>query len=114
MKKISKGIAYQGDIKLEVVNKLPKEATRKTGGNRIIVAHSETGHHHFVDAVQARYYTTNDPLVCYLVAEGAYADLVHDRQVNAHETFRIVGKGTVCKITRQREWTPEGWRVVAD
>ena len=51
-------------------------------------------------------------MVCYLVAEGAYADVVHQRPFDTHETLRL--DGPVWKVVRQREAAPEGWRQVAD
>lgn len=106
---------YQGDIKLQFVAELPPGCVeRRAAGNVHIVAHSETGHHHVVASQQARVFGTADPLVCYLQIDGDYADLMHCRDVNSHETWRITGRGKICKITRQRERTPEGWRVVQD
>ena len=113
MKTLKTGCCYQGDIKLELVDALPGDATEKPASDtRIVVAHSETGHHHWVSRREAAMYATKDPFVCYLKMEGEHLDLIHDRQVNAHETIRIVGK--FCKVTRQREYTPDGWRVVQD
>lgn len=106
--------AAQGDILIERVASVPKGATqvkRLAGG--FIVAESETHHHHMVGNKRVSMLMDGkDPLVCYLQVEGAYADIVHHRDVNAHETVRLP---TGCwKITRQKEWTPEGWRRVAD
>lgn len=103
----------QGDILIEPVDELPEgllEANPQDGAH--VVAHSETGHHHQVAGDTARMFRDpDDPLVCYLLAEGAYADIEHVRPTNPHETVRF--KNTV-RITRQREWTPAGFRAVED
>lgn len=107
------GLIPQGDVLIEQVEAVPEDA-REIGptDGRHIVAHSETGHHHVVDATGCRMFRPDDdPLVCYLLAEGAYADIEHARPVYPHETVRFRG---VVKITRQREWTPQGLRAVQD
>ena len=113
MKRFSGDTVYQGDLAITSVSDLPPGcvAVPLTGG-RNAVGHSETGNHHFVAAAEARFYGTSDPLVCYLSVDES-ADLVHDRIVNPHETWRLP-KGTY-RISRQREITPEGWvRTIQD
>lgn len=112
MKTVSR-IAAQGDVTFVRVDKLPEGLTLKSDGARAIVAHSETGHHHVAVAERVRLYGAEDPMVCYLVNEtGRYADIVHDRPFDTHETLRL--DGPVWKIVRQREATPEGWKRVED
>jgi hypothetical protein len=115
MKTISKmGVPYfQGDVCFIRVEKLPDDA-KPIGKSekRVIVAHSETGHHHVAVAEKLRLYGTDDPMVCYLVSESAYADVVHERSFDTHETYRL--DGPVWKVIGQRESTPEGWRRAAD
>ena len=53
-----------------------------------------------------------DPLVAILAVEGAFADVVHLRAHDTHETLRLL-QG-YWEVRRQREWTPEGWRRVED
>ena len=110
-----KTMAAQGDVLLRRVDRIPDgtettEAQRE--GSLLIVAHSETGHHHAIDAVDARLLETQGGLVAYLVVDGAYADLVHHRSFDTHAPLRLP-KGT-WEIRRQREHTPEGWQRVAD
>ena len=102
----------QGDVMFVRVAALPDGAQLREETGRIIVAHSETGHHHVAVADKIRLYGTDDPMVCYLVAESAYADVVHERPFDTHETLRLPA-GT-WEVRRQREHTPEGWRRVAD
>jgi len=112
-------VAFQGDVSIirasQVgVKSLPKNAQeiKPEKNGRLIVTHSETGHHHFVQKSEARFYGTDDPNICYLVVEGKYADLVHDRQTQQHETLRI--PNGLYQINRQVEKRPEGWRRVED
>jgi len=82
--------AAQGDLYIQRVDGLPDDAKEiSSKDNKHIVAHSETGHHHFMSAIEARFYGTSDPMVCYLQIEGEYADLVHDRSFDTHKTVRI-------------------------
>lgn len=119
MHKIKRSAA-QGDMLIRKIaaRDLPKglEPVPREGG-RVIVAHSETGHHHYLDGegvVLLR--VPSDPLTCYLRIEGAYADVQHARPHDTHETIRLP-RGTY-QIRRQREYTPEytpeGWRRVED
>ena len=108
----SKGPLPQGDITLIAVESSPTGDVITAERGSIVVAHSETGHHHVVDARNARLERGESPWICYLTVTAEYADLVHLREVNPHETVRLpTGKYKIC---RQREWTPEGWRAVAD
>jgi hypothetical protein len=86
------------------------------------VAHSETGHHHCIDnAHGVRFFRDpRNPLVCYLTMEGVeYADVVHHRSFDTHETLRFLaarGKKTVFEVRSQREFadTKDTWSRVCD
>lgn len=111
--KVFNNQAAQGDLLILKVAELPegvKEISPDKGKH--IVAHSETGHHHYVEMAQARFYGSEDPMVCYLAVDGEYADLVHDRSFDTHEALRFP-KG-IFQLRRQREYTPEGWRRIED
>lgn len=110
-----KGV-FQGDVYLRRVAAVPPEAKRVTETGRVVIAHSETGHHHAIDDVGVVRYDVGDPLRCYLVLESAsHADVVHHRPWDTHETYRLSGgKGAVYEVIRQREYTPAGWRRVED
>lgn len=114
MKKFSGTVVYQGDLAIERIEKLPRDAKdeRKREAGALIVGHSETGHHHSIHSKRAKLLGSSDPLICYLQIDGAYAELVHHRPVNPHEAFKLP-TGTY-RVRRQREWTPEGWRRVED
>jgi hypothetical protein len=90
------------------------------------VGHSETGHHHSIDDVDGvRFFRDHaNPLVCYLTLEGIeYADVVHHRPFDTHETLRLLatpGEKTVFEVRHQREYREPGtgagdaWRLVHD
>jgi hypothetical protein len=112
MKTITR-LGAQGDVIFRRVKALP-EGLKKQAKGPIVVAHSETGHHHTAEGAAA-YYPTNDPLLAYLVAKGPVS-IVHNRSWDTHETVELKGEGpeVVWEIRRQREHTPEGWRRVED
>lgn len=108
--------AAQGDLYLRRVKVVPEGfvATKPTEGKHI-VAHSETGHHHVVEAAPGVAYFTNpdDNMNAYLVVEEIIgAALKHCRAFDTHKTLRIP-KG-IFQLLRQREHTPLGWRRVED
>ena len=51
------------------------------------------------------------------VPAGDYADVVHRRPWDTHQTLRLLADGggdTIYEIGRQREYVPDGWRRVED
>lgn len=104
----------QGDILIVKIDALPKgavEVPRENG--RLIVTHSETGHHHVMEAPTATMHRLPDDIMnCFLTVGGEGADLEHLRPHDTHETIRF--EPGVYHVRRQREYTPEGWRRVED
>jgi hypothetical protein len=120
MKTIEK-VGAQGDVLFRKIAALPPGLKRHEEKGPIVIAHSETGHHHTVEETAGVYYT--DPkssMIAYLqLGDGCTAfggaDVVHHRPTDTHETMRLLGMpGDVFEIRRQREWSPEGWRRVED
>lgn len=108
---------FQGELYIGPSERMPNVETVEAApvDGKIIVGHSETGHHHVVDSFDTKLLETKDPLVCYLVAEGAYTDLVHMRDFHTHPTLRIENEpGKARKVIRQREMAPTGWVKAAD
>lgn len=113
----------QGDVLFRRVSAVPANAKRVERKGPLIVAHSETGHHHVVEQDHVSMFEVpGNPLVAYLQLEGPCEmgggiDVVHQRPWDTHETVRLLGTpagSDVFEIRRQREWAPEGWRRVAD
>lgn len=112
-----KTMAAQGDVLFRKIDRLPEGLVRRKAEGRHIVAHSETGHHHTVDAIGCELFDDpKDPMICYLqLGDGGMCDVVHERNFDTHETLRLLGMPSdVFEIRRQREHTPEGWRMVTD
>lgn len=119
MKEIKK-LAAQGDVLIIRRSKLPTDAKSEMQSGRAVVAHSETGHHHVAEPAkggEVALFSSSNPLVSYLRVRGTYADVVHERPWDTHETLRLLNDGqeeVYWEIRRQREHSPEGWRRVED
>ena len=105
--------AAQGDIYISRIAALPSGVVivPPTDG-RIVVAHSETGHHHVMDAEKVVMHRLPDDIMrCFLtVAEPT--PLEHLRGFDTHEPLMF--DAGVYEIKRQREYVPEGFRRVED
>lgn len=132
MKSIGK-IGAQGDVAFIRVESLPEGLKNEAS---MIVAHSETGHHHRARVRSGfeceRYTDPQNNLVSYLrirakgeeikcAADKALADIdavliEHERSFDTHETIALQCEGdeAVYKVVRQRQLTPEGWTAVVD
>lgn len=112
----SKRPAFQGDVAFTRIAKadVPKSAQPVAHDRgRVIVAHSETGHHHYLDASGVTLLREpSNPLIAYLRVECASADVVHARPHDTHESISLP-RGTY-RVTRQREYVPGGFRRVED
>ena len=113
-----KKCAAQGDVYILRVDSLPNgiKPAEITDG-RFILAHSETGHNHVMEAKpNIKLYSTDNPLVSYLevveATDQAESVLEHMRNFDTHAPISFdVG---IYKIINQRESAPEGWRRAAD
>lgn len=78
----------------------------------VILAHSETGHHHFIREKDARLFETGEVgvRICKVGAGGA---VVEHARPGGHRPERLQPGGTY-EISRKRQWTPEGWETVRD
>ncbi len=107
--------AAQGDCFIKRVDRkaFPSNAEQEPveGGN-YIVAHSETGHHHVIPDRHCRLLKGDEFTSWLEVDEGKSVILKHLRDHDTHAPIEI-GSGTY-KITRQREYTPEGYRRAQD
>jgi hypothetical protein len=78
---------------------------------RHIVAHSETGHHHYLAAVGTRHFESESPLIGFLSVQEP-TQLLHDRAFDTHAPISLSpGK---YEFRRAREWTGAMARRVED
>jgi len=114
MRTINK-IAAQGELMVLRVDEIPDgvEAAKAEDG-KLVVGHSETGHNHAIEAVpQVQLFNVpENELERYIKVGMPFADLVHLRGYDAHETLRLP-EGNY-RIRRQREHSIEGWVPVLD
>lgn len=105
--------AAQGDFLITRVDALPPTAAPvASDGETTILAHSETGHNHVIDARAATLYRLPETLYeAFLVVEKPAA-IEHRREWDTHEALQVE-PGTY-RINRQREYVPEGFRLAAD
>ena len=112
-------VCAQGDVLFRRIDAIPggTVAVPATGGE-IIVAHSETGHHHVMVLDRKRgkpavemFSATDNPLIAWLKVNRPTA-LEHRRPFDTHEP--ILFAPGLYEVRRQREHSPEGWRRVAD
>ena len=116
--KTFENICAQGDVLIRKVGAIPATATPVAPKNgAVIVTHSETGHHHIM--VLDRKKSPNvemfqDPANALLawIKVNRPTVLEHQRPYDTHEAIKF-SPGNY-EIRRQREYTPEGWRRVAD
>ena len=116
MKTFSKSCA-QGDVLIRRVDSLPVDVKELAASNgEVIVTHSETGHHHVMvldreAEPNVRMFQGSDDLLAWLKIDRPTA-LEHRRDFDTHEP--IMFPPGVYEVRRQGEYTPEGWRRVAD
>jgi len=105
--------AAQGDFLITRVAALPKRAEPVCAEDGVtIIAHSETGHHHVIDAKAATLYRLPEALYeTFLVVEYP-AVIEHRRSTDTHEALHV--EPGLYRINRQREYVPEGFRLAAD
>lgn len=103
----------QGDVFIQKIKKLPANLKKvEPEGDKIIVTHSETGHHHLMEAEDVEMYMDpNNPLIAFLEVEKP-TELVHMRSFDTHKPI-LFDKGTY-QINRQQEFGVEGWKKVTD
>lgn len=111
------GIFAQGDVCFVVCDAADVPADARLVplefDGHLVVAHSETGHHHaFPDGSHVVMHTTSNPQICYLRCETT-AELLHHRAWDTHAPVEF-GGGRVYVVHRQMEPRPDGWQIVED
>jgi hypothetical protein len=103
----------QGDIYITRVKELPADVVaEKPENGRVIVTHSETGHHHAMDADTVTMYRLPDSIMDCLLVVSAPTELQHLREHDTHEPI-LFGEG-IYHVRRQREYVPDGFRRIED
>ena len=111
--KTFKNICAQGDVLIRRVDEVPASAKRVPSENgKIIVTHSETGHHHVMEAERVDLFQDPENFLLAWIKVNRPATLEHMRPHDTHEAIKF-SEG-IYEIRRQREYTPEGFRRVAD
>jgi hypothetical protein len=120
MKKENPTHYRQGDVLIECISKIPTTAKQQKKSKRIILAHGEvTGHHHTLETRDSADWwkegeipTTNEKPT--QLAGALFVMLAKGGAVTHQEHSKIeLPKGNY-RITRQREYSPERIRNVAD
>jgi hypothetical protein len=102
-----KKIYRQGDVLIERVEKIPTGLAKQKPDGRIILAHGEvTGHHHSVDADAADWWKEGNG--------DHYLDVRSVTEVVHQEHGAISLAPGKYRVRRQREYSPEAIRNVAD
>lgn len=108
-------VAAQGDVYIRKVSDMPKNVVKVLPevNGKIIVTHSETGHHHVIDGGTTEMYRpeTNFDWDAWLVVNEP-STLDHLRTFDTHES--ILFEPGIYHVRRQREYTPEGFRKAQD
>lgn len=105
--------AAQGDMLITRIDTLPKglKLSKSKNGTHVL-AHSETGHNHIVKSRSADLLIdeTNNFIAYLQVNEPCTVE--HLRSFDTHKPIAL-DKG-VYEIRRQREYTPQGFRMAQD
>ena len=101
-----KTMAAQGDLMLIRVGSIPTGLEKaETEDGKYIVAHSETGHHHVLEATKnvEVFDVPNDELRSFIHIENMPAMLVHERDYDTHAPIQI--DPGMYELRRQREYS---------
>lgn len=122
--KTFKAIGAQGELTIRRIGDLPRYRTLPKGyipmkpeGGRYIIGHSETGHHHVIDAVGATIGVMEKPPVgmqiLYMILENPLA-VEHLRSFDTHETITNEPGIYEVRIAREFDHYEEQARRSAD
>ena len=105
----------QGEILITRIDELPAGLTEVTPDNGVFVAgHSESGHHHVVDAERGvRYFRSSHPLVDFMSVGEVPTHLRHLRSFDTHKSHDF--SHGFYQIDRQQEIDADDlWQPVID
>ena len=119
--KLVKNTARHGELYIDRVSALPKGLKKIEPDNKVyILAHSESGHDHVMDAIpNVNLYATDDPMLSYLevisITDEVECLLRHLKQgTDSHETFKFDAGIYELRNQSEADNSPEGWRRAAD
>lgn len=105
-------VCAQGDILITRIDRLPPGLVPVAPEDgRLIVTHSETGHHH-VMLERTKGYKLPDSIMDIFLAVEQGDTLEHLRPHDTHEAIKFEPGN--YHVRRQREYVPEGFRRVED
>ena len=108
-----KNFAAQGDVYFRKIDKLPENAVKCNPERGFhVIAHSETGHNHVMEAEHVTMYSLPDDIMKCLLVVDSPTELQHLREYDRHES--IMFERGIFEVRRQREYTPEGSRKAQD
>ncbi|WP_428673627.1 hypothetical protein [Reyranella sp.] len=106
-------VCAQGDIYITRIDALPAGIVPVAPEDgRVIVTHSETGHHHVMLAERTKAWRLPDSIMDIFLAVEHGDTLEHLRPHDTHEA--IAFEPGLYHVRRQREYVPEGFRRVED
>ena len=96
--------------------KLKEPVHVKPENGKLVIAHSETGHHHCIDIERNKYaqllIDETNALIGFLRVDGVPVELEHLRTDHKHETYHIAEGEYIVAIMLRK--TPKGWERVID
>ena len=108
----------QGELYIRKVEALPDGCEpMKADDGRYIGGHSETGHHHVMDAATCDVLTApaarnpDGMAILYAIVKEP-TEVKHLRSTDTHKSLNL--DPGIYEIRPAREFSPEGWRRVAD
>ena len=116
MKTFSK-MAAQGDFIIIRVDSIPANVEKIDPiDNKIVVAHSETGHNHVMEADTVTAYKETGvkevDLYKMFLSVDQTSEINHLRSFDTHETLQVPAGNYM--VVRQREYVAEGFRRAQD
>ena len=107
-------IAAQGDFIIIRVDAIPANVVPvPPEQGKHVIAHSETGHHHVMDASHVRAFKPKKPDIYTLFLQvDKPTDIEHLRGFDTHEPIRT--SPGMYRVHRQRQRVPEGFRPALD
>ena len=110
--------ARQGDVMFLRVNEMVGKTKQiEPTEGKFVLAHSETGHNHVLEAKpNVKVFGTDNPMISYLqIVEAQEATenfIEHLRSFDTHEP--IAFSEGLYRVINQRESAPEGWKLASD